>query len=77
MQLGGMSYTDLCLCTLYFISEGKSQPKQVGKKPSLKEECSVIVVVLSTDSKASFSWRGDKEASCREMSESVFWHIAH
>lgn len=29
------------------------------------------MVILSTNSKASFSWRGDEEASYGEMSESV------
>lgn len=78
MQPGSTSYIDFCLCTLYSISEGESPTETDSEETQFeRRECSVIVVMLSTNSKALFSWRGDKEASCGEMSESVFWHVAH
>lgn len=61
-----------CIPLLRGKTNQKREETQFERRESL-----VIVVISSTNSKASFSWRGDKEASCREMSESVFWHIAH
>lgn len=71
MRPGRMSYIHVCLCTFYYSSEKKG----IGEKHSLKgeegRECMVIMVILSTNSKASSSWRGDEEASYGEMSESM------